>query len=223
MRPVTVWKKIARNVGMVGMLAGICLSNACSSDVSVNSPEEDLRLVGKWESVARSNGGIGATFEFLGDGSATFTPGALVDFTYRLEGSRLFRSFEDPDTGSESETIVDIQISADTMIQRIAETGQETVLVRVGSAEAGRPPIVGTWSFDHSAGVTAFEIFTADGELHLRVPFVTVHGRYTLSNDTLTIELERQGRADFRYSIDGSTLTLRTTDGAPEQYRKVLW
>ena len=199
----------------------ICLLAACAGDLGVDGLTEDTSLVGKWESVARSQGGIGHTFEFHSDSTASLTPGAMVDFTYRLEGAQLVMVFTDPSSGSVTEDTVEVHISGDTMIQRDPESGQETRLVRSKAPEAGNPPIVGAWSFEHYTGGTAFQIFTADGKAHLRVPFDVERGRFTVSGHTLTLFMKET--LVYRYTIDGAVLTLTPADGRPRQYQRVPW
>ena len=84
-------------------------------------------------------------------------------------------------------------------------------------------PIVGTWSFKHYTGGTAFQVFTADGDAHLRVPFRTDGGTYTVSAETLTIVIEGRDPWQVRYAIDGAMLTLLSADGSREQYNRVPW
>jgi hypothetical protein len=40
-------------------------------------------------SAETSRGGIGAMYEFRADGTMRFSPGAIVDMQYRLEGDQL--------------------------------------------------------------------------------------------------------------------------------------
>ena len=182
-----------------------------------------VRIVGKWESVARSYGGIGTTLEFHSDGTISLTPGAMVDFTYRLDRTRLVLSFTDPGTGEVSENTVDVHITGDSMIQSDPKSGQETRLVRLEGAKADTLPIVATWSFKHYTGGTAFQVFTADGDAHLRVPFRTDAGTYTVSAETLTIVIEGRDPWQVRYAIDGAMLALLSADGSREQYNRVPW
>jgi len=123
----------------------------------------------------------------------------------------------------ESENIVAVHMSGDSMIQSDPKSGQEVQFVRAQAAMVDTLPIVGTWSFTHSTGGTAFQIFTADGNMHLRVPFRTDRGTYMLSGDTLTIVIEGQDAWQVRYTIDGAKLTLFPGDGSPQQYNRVPW
>ena len=101
---------------------------------------EEVRFVGKWESVTQSRGGIGSTLEFHSDGTMSLTPGAMVDFTYLLDGARLVISFTDPGTGEVSESSLNVHISGESMIQSDPKTGEEIQYVRLDTAKEGGCP-----------------------------------------------------------------------------------
>jgi hypothetical protein len=184
---------------------------------------QEVSIVGKWESVTRSRGGIGSTLDFHSDGTVSLTPGAMLDLNYRLDGTRLVMSFTDPGSGEVSENTVDVHISGDSMMQSDPESGQEIRLVRAQAARTDTLPIVGTWSFTHQTGGTAFQIFTADGNMHLRVPARTDRGTYVISADSLTTIIEGQDPWQVRYAIDGTKLTLYSADESPQHYNRVPW
>ena len=184
---------------------------------------QEVSIVGKWESVTRSRGGIGSTLDFHSDGTVSLTPGAMLDLNYRLDGTRLVMSFTDPGSGEVSENTVNVHISGDSMMQSDPESGQEIRLVRAQAARTDTLPIVGTWSFTHQTGGTAFQIFTADGNMHLRVPARTDRGTYVISADSLTIIIEGQDPWQVRYAIDGTRLTLYSPDESPQHYNRVPW
>src|SRR5438132_12524928 len=66
-----------RSPETLGTLA-IFVAGVASAQVTPVSP-----LVGTWEAVARSAGGLGAPLSFGGDNSPSYTVGAMVDFKYR--------------------------------------------------------------------------------------------------------------------------------------------
>ena len=51
--------------------------------------QSPVNLTGRWRSVETSQGGIGAVYQFHADGTVDFSPGAIVDMPYRLEGDQL--------------------------------------------------------------------------------------------------------------------------------------
>ena len=72
---------------------------------------QEVSIVGKWESVTRTRGGIGSTLDFHSDGTVSLTPGAMLDLNYRLDGTRLVMSFIDPGSGEVSENTVDVRFA----------------------------------------------------------------------------------------------------------------
>jgi hypothetical protein len=50
------------------------------------SPNAAASLIGRWRSTQTSMGGIGAVYQFRADGTFDFSPGAIVDMPYRMEG-----------------------------------------------------------------------------------------------------------------------------------------
>ena len=53
------------------------------------SPNPAASLIGRWRSTETSKGGIGAVYQFRADGTFDFSPGAIVDMPYRMEGDQL--------------------------------------------------------------------------------------------------------------------------------------
>jgi hypothetical protein len=51
--------------------------------------EVPSKLVGRWRSLETSQGSIGALLEFNADGTVDFSPGAVVEARYRMEGNQL--------------------------------------------------------------------------------------------------------------------------------------
>jgi len=69
----------ARLVALLVWLS-ICTSAAHAQDVAPS-------LVGRWDAVTRSAGGIGQIIELRADGSMTHWYAAMVEFTYVVQGS----------------------------------------------------------------------------------------------------------------------------------------
>src|SRR5689334_6174546 len=79
----------------MGKLGLALLFSVFSADgFAVNSP-----LIGEWEAVARSRGGLGATLELKADGTLVSSLGAMVDAIYRVEGGDLITTYTDESTG----------------------------------------------------------------------------------------------------------------------------
>ena len=176
-------------------------------------------LIGKWESVVRSKGGIGQALEFHRNGSLTQTTAAMVEATYRVEGSRLITSSKDPRTGKVTEDVTEIRFEGATLIQKSMQAGGEVRMTRKRSGGPQAPPIVGIWSYPHYAGGTALVMFTPDGRMIFRLPLRTDRGNWSIAGDLVTIALPGSRITTLRYKVEAAQLTL-TSDQAKERAYK---
>jgi len=72
--------------------AFVLIPNLLSLNVMVAQvapPARSTSLIGTWEAVTRSAGGLGSTISFAPDNSMSFTLGAMVDMKYKRPGQPL--------------------------------------------------------------------------------------------------------------------------------------
>jgi hypothetical protein len=184
-------------------LAGIA---AAQGVVAVPGP-----LLGSWEAISRSEGGLGSTIAFAPDNTLTFTMGAMVDMSYRRSGDSLFVTSPDGDLAPAKVTFVH-----DTLI--VTRNGREQRETRIGPA-LGDNPLVGNWTYLHYTGVPAYEEYTATGAYHLRVPIRTLQGNYTAFGGAAMLHLMGDGGGDrnVKFTVVGDTLQL-SWDGQTSRY-----
>src|SRR2546426_9686353 len=90
---------------------GVCTTAAHAEDVGP-------ALVGRWDAVTRSAGGIGQIIEFRADGSMTHWYAAMVEFTYVVQGPLLITSFT-PATGFfKDPATTEIRFEGNLLIQK---------------------------------------------------------------------------------------------------------
>jgi hypothetical protein len=168
-------------------------------------------LLGSWEAINRSEGGLGSTIVFAPDNALTFTMGAMVDMSYRRSGDSLFVTGPGGDLAPAK-----IAIVHDTLV--VTRNGREQRETRVGPV-AGDNPLVGQWTYRHYTGVPAYEEYTAAGAYHLRVPIRTLQGNYTAFGDAAMLHLMGDGGGDrnVKFSVVGDTLQL-SWDGQKSRY-----
>jgi predicted acyltransferase len=168
-------------------------------------------LLGSWEAISRSEGGLGSTIAFAPDNTLTFTMGAMVDMSYRRSGDSLFVTSPNGDLAPAKVAFVH-----DTLV--VTRNGREQRETRVGSAVAGNA-LVGNWTYLHYTGVPAYEEYTATGAYHLRVPIRTLQGNYTAFGDAAMLHLMGDGGGDrnVKFSVVGDTLQL-SWDGQTSRY-----
>src|SRR3954454_13693205 len=67
------------------LLCGVMLSAAAF----LTAADSSANLLGRWRAVETSRGGIGTMFEFRKGGVVEYSPGAVVEMSYRVEGNEL--------------------------------------------------------------------------------------------------------------------------------------
>jgi hypothetical protein len=175
-------------------------------------------IIGTWEALNRSSGGLGSTIAFAPDNTMTFTIGAMVDMTYRRSGDSLFVTNPDGDLPP-----AQISIAKDTLL--ITRNGREQREIRIdgptGGDTGGADPLIGLWTYQHYTGVAAYEEYTSDCQFHLRVPIRTLKGNYTTAGNAAVMHLMGEGGGDrsVRFAVAGDTLQL-TWNGQTTKYLK---
>ena len=160
-------------------------------------------LLGTWEAVNRSAGGLGSTISFAPDNTLSYTLGAMVDMQYKRSRDSLY--IIDPQNGINA---FRVSINRDTLV--MTNEGREQRETRVGAPITGADPVVGRWTYQHYTGVPAFEEYTPGGEFRLRVPIRTLQGTYAVLGDSAMLHLPGPGGGDraVRFTIVGDTLQL---------------
>ena len=172
-------------------------------------------LLGSWEAISRSEGGLGSTIAFAPDNTLTFTMGAMVDMSYRRSGDSLFVTSPGGNLGPARIVIVH-----ETLV--VTRNGREQRETRIGVAGSDNA-LVGKWTYLHYTGVPAYEEYTAAGAYHLRIPIRTLQGNYTAFGDAAMLHLMGDGGGDrnVKFSVVGDTLQL-SWDGQRSRYLRAL-
>jgi len=193
-----------------------------------SAPPSSARLVGVWESVERSEGGVGMTYEFRPDGTVCVAPGAMVDFVYRFVDGKVL--VLNADLSENPETVMAFRLEND---QLVVDSGNAAPpLERVEPADPEEGPVVGIWKYVETGesekamgGAEAAMMrhntrirLTPDGKVQLRIPFRVDCSPYQIEGSTLT--MERSGKAitpEFR--IENDLLILISRSGSEATFR----
>jgi hypothetical protein len=180
----------------------------------VAAPARLTPLIGTWEAVTRSAGGLGSTISFESDNSMSFTLGAMVDMKYRRARDSLY--IIDPANGINA---FKVSILRDTLV--MVNQGKEQRETRVSAPLKGADPVIGRWTYLHYTGVPAFEEYTPGGDFRLRVPIRTLQGTYVTMGDSAMLHLPGPGGGDraVRFAVLGDTLQL-SWNGQTSRYVK---
>ena len=174
-------------------------------------------ILGLWESVSTSVGGIGSALELRADGTARTRMVILRHGRYRIDGDRLVAA-----DGDASESVPLGTVGKDRWTVEGAD-GTRVERRRVGDSVPDQPALVGVWartitSPDGSA--TAYERYGADGWFSYRMLLPgLVTGVYERSGATLRIAWGREQARTFRAAVEGDRLRLTSDEGETSEYR----
>jgi hypothetical protein len=167
-----------------------------------------------------------AIFEFRPDGVVDFSPGAVVEGDYRIEDRQLITP---PGVKEGPETKQPIRWSGPDRVL-LGETSERGIctsgcppctcfdLTRVGSAIDLNTPIWGEWTLTQKLPGGRPELrwlFYAGGRMLFLAPFITHHGRYSVSKDLIHLELEG-GTVEGRFEVTANRLILPSPRGTDE-------
>jgi hypothetical protein len=195
------------------VFASLMCAEAPLAQVPAANPSSPL--IGSWEAITRSAGGLGATISFEPDNTLRYMVGAMVDMRYRRWRDSLY--IVDPQGPVSS---FQLSFVGDTVV--MTNDGKQQRETRVGAAVQGADRIVGEWTYPHYTGVPAFERYTASGDFHLRVPIRTLQGTWTAAGDSAMLHLPGPGGGDraVHFAIVADTLIF-SYDGQTNRYLRL--
>lgn len=200
------------------LLAAILFTSAAAHARDCPKPGTQ-DLVGLWETRDTSQGGIGHTVEFRPDGSYVEATTVIVNAVYRISGDRLIvRESASDLEEDEAAQGFRFEIQGDKLLQMYP--GKTIEKKRLGKAEEGVPAIVGTWRHRHYTGATAFERFTPDGRLFLRLPMTSSAGCYKIAGDRIAFEGPRHKKKDVTFEASSGELVFKDSRKSAAVYTR---
>lgn len=166
----------------------------------------------------RSSTGIGSSYNFYPDGRFEFIAGAMIDYIYHLDGSRLITTRVNVFTRAVKKDTSFIVIKNDSLYQRKDGEIIKTY-ARVKKGNNDPSGITGTWRSDNKAGQTGYYNFTGDGTLYFRLPFKTIEGSFTSTGDKINFSYRGSLRTDT-FRIKDGFLTITSGDGSEQTYHR---
>jgi hypothetical protein len=196
----------------------VCVSSDFGCCASAQQPSS-ASILGRWRSLETSKGGIGAVFEFRSDGTADFSPGAVVEMPWRIESGQLILP---PETDRGAERKTNLKWLDDNKLR--LENGASVIeLTRVGNRVDVSNPIVGEWLENReTAGrnLVAHWLVYNGGKLLFVMPFAVQHGSYTISGSALHFSFPTwtPTPGNFRFKLADNVLTLSAPKGGNESH-----
>ena len=147
--------------------------------------------------------------EFNDDGTLNFSPGAVVEMKYRIEGAQLILPPASTSGPEQRETMK--WVDQDHLLLNGSQT-----LSRQGDRRDPNNTIVGEWTAPYEMPGAKLEVryfFDPDGKSLLLVPFKWQKGRYSVKGTTIRIEYPASRPAEGPFRIEGDVLTIPTSGG----------
>lgn len=170
------------------------------------TPQTPANLVGTWDAITRSHGGLGQTALFEPDGNVGLVLGAMVDMKYKVEGDKITVYNDDP-RNKFSQTS-NLTLVGDTAI--VSSGGKSLKMVRLPTDKTASG-LVGTWQYMHYTGVPGYEEYAENGSMRLRVPIQVQRGIYSVVGNKVSFQMLTPAREnwDSEFAIKGDTLEFR--------------
>ena len=168
-------------------------------------------LIGRGRSVETSKGGIGAIYRFNADGTLDFSPGAIVDMPYRVEGDQLILP---PATTAGPELKSALAWPTNDVL-RMSTQGQSEEYQRQGAADP-RDRLLGEWLTSREMNgqrMPTEMFFYPAGKSLLVIRFSTQKGRYSLINGRLVGEFGGRVGLDGTFDITDGVLSIHRSSG----------
>ncbi len=170
------------------------------------SPAE---LAGRWRSVETSKGGLGAMYDFMADGTAQYSPGAILRIQYRQEGDRVIKT---PDNG------LLFTVSAINATQlKVDISGTAETYTRLGAQPDPGNPLLGEWTGTRMMDGNPIGVhwtFAADGAAVMMLRFLTAPGRYQLSGGQLKATFGGRGTLSGAVDVSNGVLSIHRANGS---------
>jgi hypothetical protein len=184
-------------------------------------PRQD-RLIGRWRSTQVS-AGVSAVFEFHDDNQLDSYSAALSDGKYRLVGTDtivLQPGLQSENREEKQELEWDSQDRG-----RIEDeaAGKSIELTRVGIMADTKNPLTGEWSTTREwMGTTypARALFFPDGKVVWVTTLRADHGRYSIQNGNVRLEISGRPVVEGRFAVTGDRLTLTNPRGGESVFER---
>jgi len=184
------------------------------------TPAPGAAMLGQWESAERTQEGVGNILEFYADGRVTQISASMADATYSVEGDRLRTFWKDPATGRVSEVETQIEFEGNRrFLEKGDEASGENWSDRVGVAPRSGSPLLGQWCSLFLEMLTTYREFTPE-RMYNRLPVVTLRGQYSISGETLRVEMQAQPPGEYPFRLDNGELVIKSRNGSEKRYKR---
>jgi hypothetical protein len=180
-------------------------------------------LLGRWRSIETSKGGIGSMLTFHSNGVVDFSPGAVVEMTYRIEGSQLILP---PATNTGPELRQQMEFGGANQLRLITKVDGHVAtlnLTRKGAVADAANPILGEWVGNQEMEgqrMEAHYFFYPAGRALFLLPFLTKPGHFTIRGTNMHLELPNHPPAEGEFRVEGDVLSTPSPSGSGYRFTR---
>src|SRR5262249_12770208 len=176
---------------------------------------------GQWESAIRNEGGMGNILEFSPDGRVTQISAMMSDATWAIQGEWLKTTYTNEESGKLQDSLVKIEYQGfDRFVEKDENDTEQGYSERIGNRPPSDQPLVGEWCSLFLDTLTTYRQFTSDRRLFVRLPVTVRRGTYTVSGDTLEVNIPGQPLGHYPFRIEEGRLVIKNRDGAERIYKR---
>jgi hypothetical protein len=171
--------------------------------------ESNNHLVGQWATVVPKGERSQTLITFHADGKVEYDIAAIIEGTYLLHKNLLITYFNDPKSNSTEVDTSIIKIVGDSLYQNNLHRGGNVLIksIKLGSKTIGGG-IIGRWLTESFNGHKAIQQFTADNLIHVDLIVRSINGIYSVSGNTLTLNLQFSPVIKSKFSIKNNKMKI---------------
>jgi hypothetical protein len=178
------------------------------------------QLIGRWRSTEVSASGVSAVFEFHDDNQLDSYSAAISDGNYRLIGTDTIVM---QTKGAREEKLELEWDNQDRARIEDEAAGKFTNLARLGKILDSKNPLVGEWSTTrdwNGKNYPARAWFLPDGKVVWITTLRAEHGRYSVQNKNIRLELPGRPVVEGNITITADRLTLPNPKGGESAFER---
>ena len=173
----------------------------------INGPAKEL--IGRWSTVAPKGVRSKTMITFHSSGTLEYDIAAVIQGNYSLYKNILITYFNDPRGNSTEVDTSIIKIERDTLYQTNLHRGKSILIksVKLGKRTLGSG-IFGKWLTQNFNGHKAIQEFGRNNLVTVDLIARSINGTYTISGNSLTLNLERSFPIKCTFNIKEDELTI---------------
>jgi hypothetical protein len=178
------------------------------------------QIAGRWRSTEVSPSGVSAVFEFHGGDRLDSYSAVITEQKYRVVGTdTILLQTED---GREEKQELEWDNQDRARIEDEA-AGKSIELARAGKSPDAKNPLAGEWRTTREWSgrkYPALAVFSASGKVVWITEVRAEHGRYSVQNGNIRLEIPNRAVVEGSFAVAGDRLTLPNPKGGQSSFER---